>query len=231
MENSNKTLLEDIYVAGAGGHAQSTFSLIEDTGQYRFLGFFDDLVLKGTFIIQDYRNLGTINELLLALRPTAKLAIGIGYSLNQRASCFEKMCQIDAEVFPNLIHPNARIDQHSNLGVGVHIHSGAIIRIGAEIGDNVVINTGAIIDHHVLVGSHTMISPGAILCGRVKVGTRSFVGAGAIILPGVQIGDSCVIGAGTLVTRDVPSKMMCMGNPGKILSITENGTKILGDKL
>lgn len=231
MENSSRTLLEEIYVVGAGGHAQSTFSLIANIEKYRFLGFFDDLVIKGTFIIQDFRTLGTIEELLLAFSPKAKLAIGIGYSLNQRASYFEKFVQIDAEVLPNLIHPNARIDQQINLAVGVHIHSGGIVRIGAEIGDNVVINSGAIIDHHVSVGPHSMISPGAILCGRVKVGTRSFVGAGAIILPGVEIGDSCVIGAGTLVTRNIPSKMMCMGNPGRIMPITENAAKILGDKL
>jgi UDP-perosamine 4-acetyltransferase len=231
MENSNRTLLEEIYVVGAGGHAQSTFSLIANIEQYRFLGFFDDLAVKGSFIFQDYRNLGTIEELLLALSPSAKLAIGIGYSLNQRAFYFEKFIQINREVLPNLIHPNARIDEQTNLAVGVHIHSGGIVRIGAEVGDNVLINSGAIIDHHVSVGSHSMISPGAILCGRVKVGNRSFIGAGAIILPGIEIGDSCVIGAGTLVTRNVPSKMMCIGNPGEIMPITENAAKILGDKL
>jgi UDP-perosamine 4-acetyltransferase len=228
MVNSNNDSASDIYVLGSGGHAQSTFGLITNLPQYKFLGFYDDSAEKGKAVIGDYKVVGTIRQLLSIENVGSKLAIGLGYSLNQRASYFEKFLELDCEVLPTLIHPKARIDHHTNIAAGVHIHSGGIVRIGTNIDTNVVVNSGAIIDHEVSLSSHSMVSPGAILCGRVKVGIGSFIGAGAIILPGIEIGNSCVIGAGTVVAENVPSNMMCIGNPGRILSITQNARAILG---
>jgi maltose O-acetyltransferase len=51
------------------------------------------------------------------------------------------------------------------------------------------------------------------------------------MFPGVEIGDSCVIGAGALVAENVPNNMMCVGNPGRIIPISENAGKILGNDL
>ena len=43
-----------------------------------------------------------------------------------------------------------------------------------------------------------------------------------MINPGVTIGSNSVIGAGSIVTKDIPSGVIAVGNPCKILrSITE----------
>ena len=39
----------------------------------------------------------------------------------------------------------------------------------------------------------------------------------AIILPGVTIGDNVVIGAGSIVTRDIPSNVVAVGNPCRVM--------------
>jgi sugar O-acyltransferase (sialic acid O-acetyltransferase NeuD family) len=201
--------------------------LIENLPQYNFVGFFDDYVEKGALVLDVFPVLGTIQELLTTERSTTKLAIGLGYSLHQRESLFRKLYDSDSEILPTLVHPNAEVDEQTILSAGAHIHSGSVIRVGAKIGANVVVNSGAIIDHHVSVGPQTMISPGAVLCGRVTIGNGTFIGAGAIILPGVKIGHSCVIGAGTLVLENVPDNMMCIGNPGRIMPITEGAGRLL----
>ena len=36
-------------------------------------------------------------------------------------------------------------------------------------------------------------------------------------MPGVTIGDNSVIGAGSVVTKDVPSNVVAVGNPCKVL--------------
>lgn len=36
-------------------------------------------------------------------------------------------------------------------------------------------------------------------------------------MPGVTIGDNVVIGAGSVVTRDIPSNVVAVGNPCKVL--------------
>jgi acetyltransferase-like isoleucine patch superfamily enzyme len=44
-----------------------------------------------------------------------------------------------------------------------------------------------------------------------------WVGARAIILPGVRIGANSVIGAGSIVTRDIPPRVLAVGNPAKVI--------------
>ena len=51
----------------------------------------------------------------------------------------------------------------------------------------------------------------------IHVGNNVWIGAGAILLPGVTIGDDTVIGAGSIVTKDIPSGVVAVGNPCRIL--------------
>ena len=51
----------------------------------------------------------------------------------------------------------------------------------------------------------------------IHIGKNCWIGAGAIILPGITIGDNTVVGAGSIVTKDLPSGVVAVGNPCKIL--------------
>ena len=51
----------------------------------------------------------------------------------------------------------------------------------------------------------------------VHIGKCCWIGAGAIIMPGVTIGDNTVIGAGSVVTKDIPSNVVAVGNPCKVM--------------
>lgn len=44
-----------------------------------------------------------------------------------------------------------------------------------------------------------------------------WLGGGAIICPGVTVGENAVIGAGSVVTRDIPSDVLAVGNPCRVL--------------
>ena len=59
-----------------------------------------------------------------------------------------------------------------------------------------------------------------------KIGRNCWIGAGAIIVPGVTIGDNTVIGAGSVVTKDIPSNVVAVGNPCRVLrEINEHDKK------
>ena len=51
----------------------------------------------------------------------------------------------------------------------------------------------------------------------VRIGKNCWLGAGVIILPGITIGDDVVVGAGSVVTKDIPSGVVAVGNPCRIL--------------
>lgn len=51
----------------------------------------------------------------------------------------------------------------------------------------------------------------------IKVGNNVWIGGNVCVLPGVTIGDNVVIGAGSIVTKDIPSNVVAVGNPCKII--------------
>lgn len=56
----------------------------------------------------------------------------------------------------------------------------------------------------------------------ITLGNNVWLGGDVTILPGVTIGSNTVIGAGSVVTKDIPSGVVAVGNPCKVLRpITE----------
>ncbi len=51
----------------------------------------------------------------------------------------------------------------------------------------------------------------------VKIGSSVWIGGSAVINPGVTIGDNVVIGSGSVVTHDIPSGVVAVGNPCRVL--------------
>lgn len=51
----------------------------------------------------------------------------------------------------------------------------------------------------------------------VNIGNNVWIGGNTIINPGITIGDNVIIGSGSVVTKDIPSGVIAVGNPSKIL--------------
>lgn len=61
---------------------------------------------------------------------------------------------------------------------------------------------------------------------HVTIGDNVWVGGNVVITPGVTIGDNVVIGAGSVVTKDIPSNVVAVGNPCRVIKqITEEDRK------
>lgn len=106
-----------------------------------------------------------------------------------------------------------------------------------HFGDNIYcnFNTTLVDDTNIYVGDNTMFGPNVTVATAghpinaelrskgyqynvpVRIGKNCWIGAGALIMPGVTIGDNVVIGAGSVVTKDIPSGVVAVGNPCKIL--------------
>lgn len=87
-----------------------------------------------------------------------------------------------------------------------------------EIGDNVTMAPRV----HILchdASTKTFLNYTKI--GRVTIGNNVFIGAESVVLPGVTIGDDVIIGANSTVTKSIPSGVVAVGSPARVICTTE----------
>lgn len=114
----------------------------------------------------------------------------------------------------------------SNWG-GAHCHLGDYVYAN--------FNLTLVDDTHIYIGAYTMIGPNVTIAtaghpilpvlreklyqynAPVHIGRNCWLGAGVIVLPGITIGDNVVVGAGSIVTKDLPSNVIAVGNPCRVL--------------
>ena len=71
------------------------------------------------------------------------------------------------------------------------------------------------IGKHVFIGMRSYLDD---MCyDQIKIGNNVWFGGNVTVLAGVTIGDNCVIGAGSVVTKDIPSKVLAVGNPCRVI--------------
>lgn len=51
----------------------------------------------------------------------------------------------------------------------------------------------------------------------IVIGDNVWLGGGVVVLPGVTIGENTVVGAGAVVTKDLPSGVIAVGNPARVI--------------
>lgn len=106
-----------------------------------------------------------------------------------------------------------------------------------EIGENFYANHNLIIldGNKVKFGSNVFIAPncsfytaghplevekrneGLEYAKAIEVGDNVWIGGNVVVLPGVKIGSNTIIGAGSIVTKDIPSNVVAVGNPCKVI--------------
>ena len=124
---------------------------------------------------------------------------------------------------------------HANWGgKNVHFGNGVYANFNLTMVDDCDIFVG----NNVLFGPNVTVSAGthpihpelrskqAQYNIPIHIGNNVWIGANSVILPGVNIGDNSVIGAGSIVTKDIPSNVVAVGNPCRVLrEINENDMK------
>ena len=51
----------------------------------------------------------------------------------------------------------------------------------------------------------------------ITIGDNVWLGGGVIVCPGVTIGADTVVGAGSVVTKDLPARVLAVGNPARVI--------------
>lgn len=149
------------------------------------------------------------------------------YEFNHSHPCeTEKREKLIREMFGS-VGENAWIEPPIYFSYGTHIH----------IGDNFYANFNFTIvdDYTVTIGHNVLIAPnvtisvtghpihhelrksGEMFSFPVTIGNNVWIGSNVVINPGITIGDNSVIGAGSVVTKDIPSDVVAVGNPCRVI--------------
>jgi len=203
-----------VLVYGAGGHARVVIDVLERMQQYEIVAVADDDPAKRNHSFCGYPIIGGIETVLSrGMQEYTVAAIGD----NKERALVAQRLESTGFQFVTAIHPAATIGRDVSLGHGTVIMANAAVNPNTTVGRHAIINTGATVDHDCLIGDFAHISPGAHLGGNVTIEALVHVGIGASVIPGVRIGKGSIIGAGAAVVTDIPSGVVAVGVPAKVV--------------
>ena len=128
------------------------------------------------------------------------------------------------------INHNAIIREKVSILEDTTIGSNTICENNVSIGKRCVIHNNTMVCAETLIESFVFIGPGVSFTNNSPIGhLRNIpstirgaklrlgcaIGGGSTICPGVEIGQEAIIGAGATVTKDIPSRVIAVGNPAK----------------
>lgn len=132
------------------------------------------------------------------------------------------------KVFGAKIHGRPFVHQRARIQIPWNL----TLQHKAALGDRANLYTLGAIE----VGEHATVAQEAYICTGthafdkaamnlitmpIKIGAYAFVGARVFVMPGISIGEYAVIGACSVVTKDMPSRMICAGQPCRPLKERE----------
>jgi acetyltransferase-like isoleucine patch superfamily enzyme len=195
------------------------------------------VVYPGTVVgdgcrILDYAVVG--KPPVLGPRSTAKqedlppLELGPGTIVSTGAIVFAGS-KLGARV---IVGDQACVRERCEIGDDVVIGRGALVENDTTVGSFTKIQAMAYITAYTTIEDNVFVAPcvqttNDNFMGRterrhelrkgptIRRGAR--VGAGAVLCPAVEIGEEAFVGAGAVVVKDVPPRVVVVGNPARVL--------------
>lgn len=140
-------------------------------------------------------------------------------NIEEKRKILENLFQKQIDIMG--IEPNFYCDYGFNISLGKNFYSNHNLVIldanKVEFGENVFIgpNCGFYTSGHPL--DYETRNKGLEYAKPIKVGDNVWIGGNVCVMPGVTIGNNVVIGAGSVVIRNIPSNVVAVGNPAKIV--------------
>lgn len=147
--------------------------------------------------------------------------------INERKKLIKKIVgKCGAKYF---IEPFFQCDYGYNIEIGNNFYSNHNLVIldcaKVKFGDNVFVapNCGFYTACHPI--NADIRNTGLEYALPITVGNNVWIGGNVVVLAGVTIGDNVVIGAGSVVTKNIPSNVIAVGNPCRVLKEITNDIK------
>ena len=150
-----------------------------------------------------------------------------------------------AIVYPGtIVGDQACVRERVLVGDDVVIGRGALVENDTTVGALTKIQADAYITAYSTLEDNVFIAPCVVttndnFMGRterrhalrkgptIRRGAR--IGGGAILCPAVEIGEEAFVGAGAVVIKDVPPRVLVVGNPARVLRDVPEGELLARD--
>jgi acetyltransferase-like isoleucine patch superfamily enzyme len=126
-------------------------------------------------------------------------------------SCVRERVRVGDDV---VLGRGSLIENDTTVGARTKIQAGAYVTAYATLEEDVFIAPCVVTTNDNFMG-RTERRHDLIEGPTIRRGAR--IGGGAILCPAVEIGEEAFVGAGAVVTKDVPPRMLVVGNPARVL--------------
>src|SRR5262249_40685878 len=126
-------------------------------------------------------------------------------------ACVRERCMVGDDV---VIGRGSLVENDTTIGALTKIQAHAYVTAYSTLEDNVFIAPCVVTTNDNFMG-RTEKRLELVRGPTIRRGAR--VGGGAVICPGIEIGEEAFVGAGAVVVRDVPPRVVVVGNPARVL--------------
>ncbi len=126
-------------------------------------------------------------------------------------SCVRERVTIGDDV---VVGRGALVENDTTIGALTKIQAHAYITAYSTLEDSVFVAPCVVTTNDNFMG-RTERRHELIKGPTIRRGAR--IGGGAILCPGVEVGEEAFVGAGAVVTKDVPPRVIVVGNPARVL--------------
>jgi acetyltransferase-like isoleucine patch superfamily enzyme len=126
-------------------------------------------------------------------------------------SCVRERVVVGDDV---VIGRGSLVENDTTIGALTKIQAEAYITAYSTLEDNVFIAPCVVTTNDNFMG-RTERRHELIKGPTIRRGAR--IGGGAILCPAIEIGEEAFVGAGAVVTKDVPARMLVVGNPARVI--------------
>jgi len=131
-----------------------------------------------------------------------------------------------------IVGDQACVRERVLLGEDVVVGRGSLVENDTTVGARTRIQANAYVTGYSLLEEDVFVAPcvtttnddfmgrterrlGLMRGPTVRRGAR--IGGGAVLCPGIEVGEEAFVGAGAVVTKDVPPRVVVVGNPARVL--------------
>jgi len=148
--------------------------------------------------------------------PILGVVLPLGFTKLKKKIFTSVLKGVDNLVFPNIIHPSARVNLSRNrIGIGNVITANSMLTLNIEMGNFNLLNDGVSVGHDTRIGDFCVVGPQSSISGNVVLGDEVLIGTGARVLQNCSVESRVVVGSGSVVLRNIDEEgVTIMGVPG-----------------